>query len=72
MAVYRRKWKDKKTGKIRLGSYYFKFELDGVTYKETVKTARTKKQAEDAERRARQDVHEGVHGGKGRKMLFSR
>jgi hypothetical protein len=41
-----------------------------VTYKETVKTARTKKQAEDAERRARQEVHEGTYGGKGRQMLF--
>ncbi|HYH85830.1 MAG TPA: site-specific integrase [Pyrinomonadaceae bacterium] len=70
MPVYRRKWKDKKTGKIRLGSYFFKFDVDGVPYKETVKTARTKKQAEDAERRARQEVHEGVYGGKGRQMLF--
>ena len=71
MPVYRRKWKDKKTGKIRLGGYYFKFDVDGVTYKETVKTARTKRQAEDAERRARQEVHEGVYGGKGKQMLFS-
>jgi integrase len=71
MSVYRRKWKDKETGKIHLGGYYFKFDVDGVTYKETVKTARTKKQAEDAERRARQEVHEGVYGGKGRQMLFS-
>jgi len=71
MSVYRRKWKDKKTGETRLGHYYFKFDVDGVTYKETVKTARTKKQAEDAELRARQEVHEGVYGGKGRQMLFS-
>jgi integrase len=71
MAVYRRKWKDRKTGDVRFGHYYFKFDVDGVTYKETVKTARTKKQAEEAERRARQEVHEGVYGGKGRQMLFS-
>ena len=71
MPVYRRKWKDKESGKICLGSYYFKFDIDGVTYKENVKTARTKKQAEDAERKARQEVHEGVYGGKGRHMLFS-
>lgn len=70
MAVYRRKWKDKETGKTCHGNYYFKFVVDGVTYKETVKTARTKKQAEDAERRARQEVHEGIYGGKGRQMLF--
>src|SRR5207237_4077295 len=71
MAVYRRKWKDKKTGKICLGNYYFKFDVDGVTYKETVKTARTKKQATDAEQQARQDVHEGKYGGRVRKMLFA-
>ena len=51
MPVYRRKWKDKKTGEIRLGHYFFKFDVDGITYKETVKTARTKKQAEEAELR---------------------
>jgi integrase len=71
MAVYRRKYKDRKTGEVRYGSYYFKFTVDGATHKETVKTARTKKQAEEAELRARQDVHEGVYGGRGRRMLFS-
>jgi site-specific recombinase XerD len=71
MPVYRRKWKDRKTGEARLGHYFFKFDVDGVTYKETVKTARTKKQAEDAELRARQEVHDGAYGGKGRQMLFS-
>jgi integrase len=71
MAVYRRKWKDRETGKTCFGNYYFKFVVDGVTYKETVKTARTKKQAEDAERRARQEVHEGIYGGRDRQMLFS-
>ncbi|HEY0004394.1 MAG TPA: site-specific integrase [Pyrinomonadaceae bacterium] len=71
MPVYRRKWKDKKTGEIRLGSYYFKFDVDGVVYKQTVKTARTKKQAEEAERQARQDVHDGVYGIKNKKQLFS-
>src|SRR2546423_14796574 len=70
MPVYRRKWKDKNTGQFRLGHYYFKFVVDGVTYKETVKTARTKKQAEEAELRARQEIHEGVYGGQGRLLLF--
>ena len=32
MPVYRRKWKDKESGKVCLGSYYFKFDVDGVTY----------------------------------------
>ncbi len=71
MPVYRRKYRDKKTGKIRMGSYYFKFEIDGTTYKETVKTARTRRQAEEAERRAREDVHEGVYGVSAKKRLFS-
>lgn len=71
MPVYRRKWKDQKTGKTRAGSYYFKFTVDGLTYKETVKTARTLKQAEEAERQARQEVHEGVYGRHGKKQLFS-
>lgn len=71
MPVYRRKWKDSKTGKIRLGSYYFKFTIDGLTYKETVKTARTKKQAEEAEREAVRAVHEGSYGVANKKQLFS-
>lgn len=70
MPVYRRKWRDPKTGEYRLGHYYYKFVVDGVTYKQTVKTARTKKQAEEAERRARQDVHDGVYGHRGKKQLF--
>jgi integrase len=71
MSVYRRKWKDEKTGEIRLGSYFFKFEIDGQVYKETVKTARTKKQAEEAERQARDAVHQGVFGHTGKRQLFS-
>ena len=70
MPVYRRKYKDKE-GKVRLGHYYFKFVVDGTVYKETVLTARTKKQAEEAERKARQDVHDGVYGAKGSRQLFS-
>ncbi len=71
MAVYRRKYRDAETGETRLGSYFFKFDVDGETYKETVKTARTKKQAEEAERQARQAVHDGVYGAKGKRQLFS-
>ncbi|HEX8115965.1 MAG TPA: site-specific integrase, partial [Pyrinomonadaceae bacterium] len=42
-----------------------------TVYKETVPTARTKRQAEEAERRARQAVHDGVYGAKGSRQLFS-
>lgn len=70
MPVYRRKYKDGE-GKVRLGHFYFKFVVDGQVYKETVLTARTKKQAEEAERQARQAVHDGVYGTKGSRQLFS-
>ncbi len=55
MAVYRRKDTDSK-------GWYYKFTIDGVTYKKAIPTARTKKQAEDAEREARNDVHNGTYG----------
>ncbi|HEX8502628.1 MAG TPA: site-specific integrase [Pyrinomonadaceae bacterium] len=70
MPVYRRKYRDK-AGDVRLGHYYFKFVVDGEVYKETVPTARTKKQAEEAERQARQAVHDGVYGTKGKRQPFS-
>jgi integrase len=70
MPVYRRKYKDGE-GNVRLGHFYFKFVVDGEVYKETVLTARTKKQAEEAERQARQAVHDGVYGTKGKRQLFS-
>ncbi len=70
MSVYRRRYKDK-AGEPRLGHYYFKFVVVGTVYKETVKTARTKKQAEDAERQARQAVHDGTYGARGSRQLFS-
>lgn len=70
MPVYRRKYKDKGGG-VRLGHFYFKFVVDGQVYKETVLTAGTKKQAEQAERQARQAVHDGVYGTKGSRQLFS-
>lgn len=51
--------------------WFYKFEIDGVTYKSAVPTARTRRQAEDAERRARQDVHEGRYEVRRRSMLFT-
>ena len=64
MAVYRRK-------NTKSKRYYFKFTIDGITYKETVKSARTKTQAEEAERQARADVHDGTYGTRGKNQLFS-
>ena len=62
MAVYRHKVTDKETGQVRLGTYYYKFDLHGVTYKKTVKEARTKTQAEEAERQTREDRSRIVPG----------
>ena len=60
------------TGKIRLGHYYYKFDLHGVTYKETIKEARTKPQAELAERQAKQDIFDGVYDVKRKAVLFEK
>lgn len=61
--VYRRKDTNSKR-------FYFKFQIDGVTYKKNVPTARTRRQAEDAEREARQEVHDGRYSSQ-RSMLFT-
>lgn len=63
MAVYRRK--DTKSKR-----YYLKFQIRGVTYKRNIPTARTLRQAEEAERKARDDVHNGIYGAHS-DMLFS-
>lgn len=72
MGIYRRKHKDPETGKVRLGHYYYKFTMDGVTYKQTVKTARTYRQAEDAERQARDDIHHGCYQSRRRSITFAK
>jgi len=61
--VYRRKTTKSKR-------WYFKFQIRGKVYKETIPTARTKRQAEEAERQARDDVHSGRYGSN-QDMLFS-
>jgi len=61
--VYRRKQTKSK-------HWYFKFEINGVVYKETVPTARTKRQAEEAQLVARQELHEGKYS-KAKPILFS-
>ena len=72
MPVYRRKRRDPKTGKVRPGNFYVKFTLDGTTYKQTVKSARTRRQAEDAERQMRDDIHRGRYQSRRRSITFSR
>jgi integrase len=67
MAVYRRN--DTKSKR-----WFYKFEIDGAVYKSAVPTARTRRQAEEAERQAREDVHHGRYVAKwrGRSITFER
>ncbi|MBA2704464.1 MAG: hypothetical protein H0U60_11495 [Blastocatellia bacterium] len=64
MPVYRRK--DTKSRR-----WYYKFDINGETYKRNIPTARTQRQAEEAERRARDDVHAGIYGSQ-KDMLFTK
>jgi hypothetical protein len=63
MPVYRRK--DTKSHR-----YYYKFSLDGETYKKNIPTARTRRQAEQAGMRAREEIHAGIDGTR-RTMLLA-
>lgn len=65
MAVYRRK--DTKSKR-----WFYKFEIDGEVYKSSIPTARTRRQAEEAERRARDDVHAGRYNARRRSMTFAK
>lgn len=65
MAVYRRN--DTKSKR-----WFYKFEIDGVTYKSSIPTARTRRQAEEAERRAHDDVHAGRYNARRRSMTFAK
>ena len=55
MAVYKREWEDKE-GKKRF-SWYFHKTIDGVRYRERIPTARTRAQAEEAERKRLAEIH---------------
>lgn len=63
MPVYRRK--DTKSRR-----YFYKFEIDRIVYKKNIPTARTIRQAEEAERQARDDIHAGRYATQ-RPILFS-
>lgn len=55
MAVYKRK-------DVKSRGWFYKFTINGVTYKKAIPTARTRRQAEDAEREALNDLHNGTYG----------
>lgn len=65
MSVYRRS--DTKSRR-----WFYKFEIDGMTYKSSIPTARTRCQAEEAERRVRDDVHAGRYNARRRSMTFAK
>lgn len=65
MAIYRRN--DTKSKR-----WFYKFEIDGVIYKSSIPTARTRRQAEEAERQARDDVHAGRYNARRRSMTFAK
>jgi integrase len=57
----------------RGNKWHYDFMIDDVRYRGAIKTARTKRQAEDAERKKIEEVHEGEYGkpkGKTRLMDF--
>ena len=63
MSVFRRKVKDKKTGKVEQSKYYsYDFWVNGRRYRGAIPEARTKAQAERAENRIRDSVYEGKFG----------
>lgn len=64
MAVYKRK--DTKSKR-----WFYKFEIDGVIYKKGIPSAQTKKQAEQAERQAIQDVHDDCYGSRRANIMFT-
>jgi integrase len=54
----------------RNGHWYFSKTIDGVRYKGALKTARTKAQAEEAERKFLTEVHQGTYGAPKGTMAF--
>jgi spore germination cell wall hydrolase CwlJ-like protein len=55
----------------RNGHWYFSKTIDGVRYKRALKTARTKAQAEEAERKFLTEVHENTYGAPKGMTIFS-
>jgi integrase len=72
MGVFER---DPKTGrrckKGQRGTWYYKFTVDGRTYRKAIPEATNKKQAEIAEASAKTDVFNAKYGRKGGQAIFS-
>lgn len=68
MSIYERRWK-KKDGSEAV-RYYFHETIDGVRYRILIKSARTKSQAKEAERKILKEIHEGAYTQQNRKRTF--
>jgi integrase len=60
MAVYKRTWKRPDGSKG--ACWYFHKTINGVRYRDRIPTARTKGQAEEAERQILSEIHAGAYG----------
>ena len=60
MAVYKRTWKRPHGSKT--SCWYFHKTINGVRYRDRIPTARTKGQAEEAERQILSEIHAGAYG----------
>lgn len=60
MAVYKRTWKRPDGSKA--SCWYFHKTINGVRYRDRIPTARTKGQAEEAERQFLSEIHAGAYG----------
>jgi integrase len=68
MAVYKREWKNKQ-GKTCF-CWYFHKTINGVRYRARIPSARTKAQAEEAERKCLAEIHDGTYGKPKSKATF--
>jgi integrase len=60
MSVYKREWKDRQNKNHFC--WYFHKTINGVRYRDSIPTARTRAQAEEAERAILAQIHEGTYG----------
>lgn len=60
MAVYKRTWK-RRDGSLAF-RWYFHRTIDGVRYRDKILTARTRREAEEAERKILAQIHAGTYG----------
>lgn len=68
MSVYKREWEDRRGRKHFC--WYFHKTIKGVRYRDALPTAKTKSQAEEAERRILAEIHAGIYGKQESRVTF--